>query len=113
MKRAAFVALAIVVAAWSTDGPATSVGGGPGLFPGSTSPPASLSAAGMRLPTYGPGDAYPAALATGTLELRGGRVVLHDTTDYVLIWPAGTTALLDEGGLVVTEPTSPALVPGP
>lgn len=108
-RRFAFAGVVILAAACGTSGPTTSIGGGPGLFPGSISVPPGLSPAGIELPTYGPGDAYPDALATGTLERRGGCVVLHGTTDHLLIWPAGTTAWLDEAGLVVVEPTGPAL----
>ncbi len=63
----------------------------------------------IELPTYGPGDAYPAALATGTIELQGSCVVLHDTTDHLLIWPSGTAASLDEGALIITSPAGPTL----
>jgi hypothetical protein len=64
---------------------------------------------GIELPTYGPGDSYPAALATGTVERKGPCVLLHDTTDHLLIWPSGTAASLDSGALVVTSPAGPTL----
>ncbi len=113
MRRAAWAFAAIVVGACSTNGPTQSPGGGTGSFPASTSAPPSLSPAGIELPTYGLGNDYPAALATGTLERRESCVVLHVTIDvtidWLLIWPTDTTASLDEGSLVITEPVGPAL----
>jgi len=108
LKRAAWAVVAILVGACSTSGATTSIGG-TGSPLRSTSAPPSLTPAGIQLPTYGPGNAYPGALATGTLERRKACVVLHDTIDWLLIWPTGTTAWLDEGGLVVIEPSGPPL----
>jgi hypothetical protein len=71
-----------------------------------TSPPAS---SGIDLPTYGSGDAYPAALATGTVERSGPCVVLRGTTDHLLIWPAGTVASVDNREMVITSPAGPTL----
>lgn len=77
---------------------------------GCASPPSVPPASGaIELPTYGPGDAYPSALATGTIERQGSCVLLHDTTDHLLIWPAGTSASLDGGGLVITSSAGPTL----
>jgi len=72
-----------------------------------TTTPAPSSTIG--LPTYGPGDAYPAALVTGTVERKGPCVVLLETTDRLLIWPPGTAASLENGALVVTSPAGPTL----
>lgn len=77
----------------------TSASPGPGA-----SPAASLSAGNaIQLPTYAAGDAYPAALARGTLERQGPCIVLRDGQDHLLIWPPGTTATLGQAGVIVTE----------
>ena len=73
------------------------------------SPTTPVAINALEVPTYEPGDAYPAALATGTLERQGPCVVLHDTSDYLLIWPSGTAAFLDNGQLVITSPAGPTL----
>jgi hypothetical protein len=97
MKSAKVASIVMVVAACAS----------PVSSPLPTMPPAT---AGMVLPTYEPGGgAYPAALATGTIEIKGSCVVLRDTMDHVLIWPSGTSAHMEGGSIVVASPAGPTL----
>ena len=74
-----------------------------GCASASPSPGATPAVGAVLLPTYAAGNAYPSALAQGTLERKGPCIVLRDGQDYLLIWPPGTTATVGEAGFIVTE----------
>jgi hypothetical protein len=99
MRRTTLGLVFVVVGGCGSSG--TAPAAGRASQPAATAPAASSA---IELPTYGPGDAYPDALAAGTLERQGSCVLLRGSVDYELIWPSGTIAQLDGSGLVVTEP---------
>lgn len=77
--------------------------------------------AGVFFPTVPIGDAYPAALMEGVLELRSGCVFVAAHQDrWLLLWPEGFRArfldgqleVLDEGGEVVAREGEPLTVGG-
>jgi hypothetical protein len=55
-------------------------------------------------PTAPIGDAYPAALMAGVLEVRSGCIfVAADGDRWLLLWPDGYTAQLVDGGLEILD----------
>jgi hypothetical protein len=59
---------------------------------------------GIFFPTVPIGDAYPAALMEGMLDVRSGCVFVSDHNEsWLLLWPEGYTAQLADGRLDVLD----------